>query len=196
MQNLDLDRIEQRAWRSYHQDGLMDIAFGTLLLMVFVGAAVDRFHWAAIVLLLLVGPALALAKRWVTAPRMGSVEFGEARKARKRRVVLVLALLVAGTMLLPIVLGGDAWIRAHFTFMSLALGVWIFAAFAAIAYWLQLPRMYVVGALFGGAFTLTELLDTPWPLLIAGVLVAGSGIVRLVGFLRRYPKPVTSHGAR
>jgi len=195
MQNLDLDRIEQRAWRSYHQDGLMDIAFGTLLLVVFVGAAVERFHWFAIVLLLLVGPALALAKRRVTAPRMGSVEFGEARKARKRRVVLVIALLVAGTMLVPIVLGGDEWMRAHPTFMSLALGIWIFSAFAAIAYWLQLPRMWVVGVIFGGAFTLTELLDTPLPLLIAGTLVAGSGIVRLVGFLRRYPRAVDSHGS-
>lgn len=191
MQDLDLNRIEQRAWRSYHQDGLMDIAFGTLLMLVFVGSVAERFHWAAIVLLLLVGPALALAKRWVTAPRMGSVEFGEARKARKRRVVLVIALLVAATMLVPVLVGGDDWLRAHFTFVSLALGVWVFAAFAAIAFWLQLARMYVVGGLFGGAFTLTELLDSPVPLLVAGVVVALSGVVRLVGFVRRYPKPAS-----
>lgn len=193
MQDLDLNRIERQAWRSYHQDGLMDIALGALLLVGFAASIAGRYRWIAYVVLLLVGPALALTKRLVSAPRMGSVEFGEVRKARKRRLVLVLALLVAATMLVPVVLGGSAWMGDHSAFMSVALGVWVFAAFAAIAYWLQLTRMYVVGVFFGGAFTLTELLDTPLPLLVAGGIVAASGIVRLRGFLHRYPKPVHSH---
>ena len=196
MHGINLNRIEQRAWRSYHQDGLMDIAFGAMLLVVFAGSAADQFHWVGIPLLLVVGPALALAKRLVTAPRLGSVKFGEARKARKRRVVLVIALLVAATMLVPVVLGGDDWLRAHFAFMSVALGVWVFAAFAAIAFWLQLTRMYVVGMLFGGAFTLAELLDSPLPFLVAGAAVAISGTVQLVRFLRRYPRPVSGDDTR
>jgi hypothetical protein len=195
MQNLYLERIEQRAWQSYHEDGLMDVAFGTLLLFVFTGSAADRFHWVAIVLLLLVGPALAVSKRFVTAPRMGAVEFGPARKARKRSVVLFIAALVSVTMLVPIVLGGTEWLRSHATFVSVALGCWVFAAFAAIAYWLQLTRMYAVGLLFGGAFTLAELLDTPVPFLVAGTVVALSGVVRLVAFLRRYPRPSGTNGA-
>jgi hypothetical protein len=56
--------------------------------------------------------------------------------------------------------------------------------------------MYGVGVLFGGAFTLTELLNTPLPLLAAGAIVAISGVVRLVGFLRRYPLPTTDDVAR
>lgn len=188
MNTLDLGRIERKAWRSYHQDGLMEIAFGMLLVFVFIGSMAERFHWGAIVAVLLVGPALALAKRLVTAPRLGSVQFGEARKSRKRHVVLFIAALVAATMLVPVVLGGDAWLHAHSRFVSVALGVWVFAAFAAIAYWLQLARMYAVGLLFGGAFTATELLDTPVPLLVAGSVVALSGAVRLVAFVRRYPK--------
>ena len=196
MRDIELTRIEQRAWRSYHQDGLLDLAFGVLLLFVFAGSIIERFHWVPIVLLLLVGPGLALTKRLVTAPRMGTVEFGATRKTRKRRVVLVIALLVAATMLIPLVRGGEEWLRAHGTFVSLAIGVWIFAAFAAIAFWLDLRRMYGVGALFGAAFAVTELLDTPLPLLVAGLLVALSGIVRLVAFLRRYPKPAELHGTR
>jgi hypothetical protein len=49
--------------------------------------------------------------------------------------------------------------------------------------------------LFGGAFTLTELLDTPVPFLVAGTVVALSGVVRLVAFLRRYPRPSGTNGA-
>ena len=196
MEDIDLTRIERRAWRSYHQDGLIDLALGVLLLFVFAGSIADHFHWVAIVLLLLVGPSLALAKRLLTAPRMGTVEFSAARKTRKRRVVLFIALLVAATTLIPVFGGGEAWLRSHGTFVSFALGVWIFAAFAAMAFWLDLQRMYGVGLLFGAAFTLTELLDTPLPLLFAGTLVALSGIVRLVAFLRRYPKPTGLHGTR
>lgn len=196
MRDVDLGQLERTAWRSYHKDGLMEIAFGTLLLVVFAGSAADQFRWFAYALLLLVGPALALAKRMVTAPRMGSVEFGEARKARKRRVVLAIALLVAATMLVPVAFGGDDWLHAHFAFMSVALGVWVFAAFAAIAFWLQLTRMYVVGVLYGGAFTLTELLDSPLPFLVAGTVVALYGTVQLVRFLRRHPRPVSANDTR
>ncbi len=194
MQDIELRRLERRAWRSYHQDGLMDIAFGLLLLFVFAGSVTERFHWMAIVLLLLVGPSLALAKRLVTAPRMGTVEFSAARKSRKRRVVLFIALLVAATMLIPVIVGGDEWLRAHGTLVSFGLGALVFTVFAAIAFWLDLRRMYGVGLLFGGAFTLTELLDTPLPLLVAGSIVAASGVMRLVRFVRQYPKPSDHDG--
>jgi MFS family permease len=189
MSTLDLGRIERQAWQAYHEDGLMDIAFGSLLLFVYVGSTADRLHWGAIVALLLVGPALALAKRMVTAPRLGSVEFSTARKGRKRRVVLFIAAAVAASTLIPFVLGGEEWLRSHNTAVSFGLGVLVFTVFAAIAYWLDLRRMYGVGVLFGGAFTIAELLGTPLPMLIAGSIVALSGTARLIIFLRRYPRP-------
>jgi len=195
VEDLDLGRIERRAWRSYHEDGLMDVAFGLLLVVAFAGSVADRFRWVAYVLLLLVGPALALSKRLVTAPRMGAVEFGPTRKARKRSVVLFIGALVAATMLVPVMLGGYDWLRAHPVIVPVGLGFLVLLAFSGIAYWLDLPRMYVVGLLFGGAFTLTELLDTPVLLLLAGATVALSGAVRLTRFLRRYPKPSGTDGA-
>jgi MFS family permease len=196
MSTLDLGRIERQAWQSYHEDGLMDIAFGSLLLFVYVGSTADRLHWGAIVALLLVGPALALAKRVVTAPRLGSVEFSAARKGRKRRVVLFIAAAVAASTLIPFVLGGEEWLRSHNTVVSFGLGVLVFAVFAAVAYWLDLRRMYGVGVLFGGAFTIAELLGTPLPMLIAGSIVALSGTARLIIFLRRYPRQAVGNVPR
>jgi MFS family permease len=196
MSTLDLGRIERQAWQAYHEDGLMDIAFGSLLLFVYVGSTADRLHWGAIVALLLVGPALALAKRVVTAPRLGSVEFSAARKGRKRRVVLFIAAAVAASTLIPFVLGGEEWLRSHNTVVSFGLGVLVFTVFAAVAYWLDLRRMYGVGVLFGGAFTIAELLGTPLPMLIAGSIVALSGTARLIIFLRRYPRQAVGNVPR
>jgi MFS family permease len=206
MSTLDLGRIERQAWQAYHEDGLMDIAFGSLLLFVYVGSTADRLHWGAIVALLLVwgaivalllvGPALALAKRMVTAPRLGSVEFSTARKGRKRRVVLFIAAAVAASTLIPFVLGGEEWLRSHNTVVSFGLGVLVFTVFAAVAYWLDLRRMYGVGVLFGGAFTIAELLGTPLPMLIAGSIVALSGTARLIIFLRRYPRQAVGNVPR
>ena len=113
---------------------------------------------------------------------LSSVEFGTARKGRKRRVVLFIAAAVAASALLPLVLGGEEWLRSHGTVVSIGLGTLVFTVFAAIAYWLDLRRMYGVGILFGGAFTVTEWLNTPLPMLLAGSLVALSGIARLVLF--------------
>jgi hypothetical protein len=181
-----LARIERRAWLSYHEDGLIDLAFGLLLIFAFAGSVADRYRYAAYVLLLLVGPALAFAKRKITVPRLGAVEFSPERKTRKRHVVLVIAGLVGGTAGLILALGNHEWLRAHPSVVAALFTLMVFLAFAAVAHWMDLTRMYVVGLLFGSAFGLTELADTPLPLLAAGTIVAMSGGFRLIRFLRSH----------
>lgn len=192
MTTTGLAGLERRAWLSYHEDGLIDLAFGFLLIFAFAGSVADQYRYVAYVLLLLLGPVLALAKRLVTAPRLGAVRFGQKRMARKRYAVLVVGAMVAGTAALPLLLGGDAWLRAHPTAVALYLSALVASAFAAIAYWLELTRMYAVGVLFAAAFGMTEFLDTSIPLLVAGSLVALSGAVRLRKFLRTYDTPTES----
>ena len=184
--------LERRAWLSYHEDGLLDLAVGFLLIFAFAGSVADRYRYVAYVLLLLVGPLLALAKRVVTVPRLGAVQFGRERMARKRHLVLAIAAMVAGTAGLSLVLGWDTWLRTHPAFTAVLLSALVSLAFAAIAYWLDLTRMYAVGLLFGAAFGMTELLDTSIPLLVAGSLVAANGAVRLRRFVRTYDAPAAS----
>jgi hypothetical protein len=173
---------------------LIDLAFGLLLIISFTASIADTYRYAAYVLLLLVGPLLALAKRKITAPRMGAVEFGPARKARKRHVVVVITALVVATALVAVLVGNTGWLQRHPEVLAFLFGTMIFAAFAAVAYWLELARMYAVGVLFGGAFTVTELSSTQIPLLIAGTLVAISGAVRLRRFLRSYDAATAEAG--
>jgi len=178
--------LERRAWLSYHEDGLIDLAFGFLLIVAFAGSVAGEYRYIAYVVLVLIGPLLALAKRLVTVPRLGAVQFGRKRMARKRHAVLVVGAMVAGTAALPLLLGGDAWLRAHPTAVALYLSALVALAFAAIAYWLELTRMYAVGVLFAAAFGTAEFLDTSIPMLVAGALVALSGAARLRRFLRTY----------
>jgi hypothetical protein len=164
----------------------MDLAFGVLLILSFVASVADRYRYAAYVLLLLVGPLLALAKRKITVPRLGAVQFSPERKARKRHVVVVIAGLVGVTAVVILTSGNQEWLRAHPAVVAALFAVMVFLAFAAVAYWMDLARMYVVGLLFGSAFGLTELSDTALPLLAAGTIVALSGAFRLTRFLRNY----------
>jgi hypothetical protein len=186
--------LERRAWLSYHEDGLIDLAFGLLLIVSFAASIADQYRYAAYVILLLIGPLLALAKRRITAPRLGAVQFGPERKARKRHVALLIAALVAGTAAIPFVFGGGTWLQTHPGVVAVILGMLVFTAFAAIAFWLELARMYAVGALFGTAFMLTEIWHHQVPLLVAGIAVAASGGLRLRRFLQRYDTPMIERG--
>ncbi len=188
MERVDLTQLERKAWQSYHEDGLMETAFGLILVTAFLASIADQYRYVAYVALVLIGPLLAVAKRRITAPRLGAVEFGPGRKARKLRVVVFIATLVAATALLPLLLGGGTWPSDHPTGMGIILGMLVVLAFSAIAYWLQLRRIYVVGVIFAIAFTSSILLDVSLPLLIGGGIVSLFGLWRLFHFIQTNPK--------
>jgi len=193
VRHVDLTQLERKAWQSYHEDGLMETAFGLIVVTAFLASIADQYRYVAYVALLLIGPLLALAKRWITAPRLGAVEFGPGRKARKLRVVLFIAALVAATALLPLLLGGENWPSDHPTGMGFILGMLVVLAFSAIAYWLQLARIYLIGLIFGIAFGSSILLDMSLPLLVGGGTVLFFGLWRLTHFIQTNPK--VSEGA-
>jgi hypothetical protein len=169
--------------------------FGLLVIATYVAGVANQYRFVAYAAMFALGPLLAFAKKRITVPRMGSVEFGATRKARKRHLVVFLTLLAALTLaLLAATIGGAAWIRVNHVGVSLGIGFGVFVAFAAVAFWLDLARMYWVGLLVGAAITATELLDDPLPLLVAGSVVALGGLAQLTLFLQRYPRPAGGLG--
>ena len=194
-QEMNLKELERKAWRSFHQDGLWDMLFGLILLTVYGGGTLgEPQRFAAWALLLSLGPLFTLAKKRITVPRMGFVEFGPARRSRRRKLTAVLTLAVFVTVaLLLATIGGASWISDQHVLVSFGLGFGVFLSLGAMAYWMDLDRLYVIGLVFGAAITATELLDNPTPLLVAGVLVLFSGLVLLTRFLRAYPLPVEDH---
>ncbi len=184
--------LERRAWRSTHQDGLFDLVLGLIMLANYV-AGVSGGRYSSLVLLALTLPSAAIlvvGKRLVTVPRVGLVKFGPARLARWRKSWIVLPVTILATAALVMTArNGVSWISDQHVLVSLGLGLGIFLAFGAMAFWKDFPRLYLIGAAFGGAVTATELLDTPLPLLIGGSAVLLMGLVLFIRFLHLYRLP-------
>ena len=190
--NADLKRLEKKAWTSYHGDGLVDFFLGFLLIAGFLGySAGDAGRILGPVLQLSSAGFLILSKKLITVPRMGLVEFGPQRRARKRKTALIATVVVLGTVaLLVLTLTGNVgWIRDNHTAFSILLGVGDWLVFSFFAFMQDFQRLYILGALFAAAITLTELLDSPIPILVAGVAACIAGLILLKRFLRRYPLP-------
>ncbi|NIM51865.1 MAG: hypothetical protein GTO22_21915 [Gemmatimonadales bacterium] len=190
--HLDLKSLERTAWRSYHGEGLFDILLGLILIAIGVGHALDS-TLAAVVLELLALVAFIAGKRLITVPRMGLVKFGSERRARRMRtkaVFAVVALLGLAAYLL-MARGGSAaqWLADHSTLTGWLFSIVAFGAFGAMAYWLDLPRLFWAATMYALAIALAELTGSPVVFLVTGALVLAPGLVLLARFLRQYPLP-------
>jgi hypothetical protein len=206
-QNISFKEAERKAFRSTFQDGLWDIYLGLLLLnmglgLMLGGTDVSRV-WTAVILLaftLLVMLAFWAGKKFVTAPRIGLVRFGPARRAKVKKIGVILSLSVlVGVILLVIgqVVGNDlaegvswGWIIPAGVF-----GVNAIVVFSLGAYFLDFYRAYVYGWLYALSFPasimLAEYADITFPFayfVSAGIMVLIGGVLFL-RFLRDYPIP-------
>jgi len=201
MENLSLRQLESKTWRANQRDGLFDLFFAALFLGLGMAAladwlgAPDGVPLAVGVVIQGVGVlSLWLGRRWITAPRLGRVRFGAARRQRVRTTRLVLAacvLMTAGVVTLT-ALGGLSGKTVSRLTVSAVAALLVFVPLAAIAYFQEFPRMLVYAALFAvGEFggTLLEGIDgLPAPRTIAfGVSALASaaiGATILLRFLR------------
>lgn len=201
-----LKEIERRAYRSTFDDGIYDIFLGAVLLILaaipvleFFG--ISRFYGYPLLFI----PALAswLAKRYITIPRLGSVEFGEKRKSKRRYTILIA--IAALVLLLPAGImtftggfpGGLTWMAAGLVAAPAVLVGVVF---------LDYPRMYLYGAVLVFCIFVAEFLQRsikgPFSSLIAfgaaGAAVLVYGLTLFSSFLKRYPKqaPEASHDNR
>ena len=194
---LDLKRLERTAWRSYHQDGLWDVFIGLLLLSAGISSMVGS-DWLNLVLMLSASAVMALGKHFVTVPRMGIVQFGPERRAKNRKVAALLFLAV----LLGVALYGAAvtnlevlgWQPNQGVLTTLAMSLVILVIFGGIAYWMDFPRMMLLGLAFAAAFAGSRLFNTPVMFLITGAAVLLWGTVLFAHFVRKHPVPAERGG--
>ena len=197
-ESLNLKELERKAWQSFQQDGLMEVFLGALLVLAFLAGIAGEQRFFVYIVMLLLGPMLFLAKRYVTVPRIGQVQFGPKRKANQRLLAVVAVVAVGLTLALMLVaMRGSSWLRDNHVLISFGLGGMVALVFTAMAYLKDFPRLYVVGLLIGAAFTVTELLDNPAPLLVVGSILFVVGLAILARFVRQYPVPSAgvSHGS-
>jgi hypothetical protein len=198
---IDIKGIERKAWTSFHQDGLLDIYLGLLLVIfavlgTFFENGVSRWLYYSIFLALLaVACLLFLAgKRYFTMPRLGRVRFGVDRRRRKVHLIISMSCLAAVNLVLAglIALGKKypaTWGRyvPGELALSAIVCVLVGAALAFIAYMLNFNRGYYIAAVYAAAFLVMEYFKTTLGYWIGGVGVLLSGLMLLILFLIKHP---------
>lgn len=191
---LDINDIERKAYMSYHEDGLVDIAIGMLILAWGIFLIVKPSG-----LIGLLGPlAFAiwfLGKRFITIPRTGLIR--PSQKMEKRYRNLAIFLMVLGLVVLGGILIGRVTAILPGSYSLSILGLVLALGVSLLAFLLNAARLYAYAVVVFAAFASGEAFSASITtfdafaaaVILAGVLILISGLVVLAGFLRSYPLP-------
>lgn len=204
--NVDLKKLERAVWMRCHEDGLIDIFLGILLLLMGSGhITMNRFGMsetgsiiAMVILQIVAVAALVAAKRVFTHPRIGQVKFGPKGRSRVTKWLFVLVGsavvgLVAFLLATASRSGGLGALNTDILLPAIYV-LNMVVVFGMMAWISEVPRFLLVGVLYA----------LPLPLNIAfrelagirigytsfaipGGLICLMGIIVLIRFLRRYP---------
>jgi hypothetical protein len=171
-----------------HEDGLLDLFLGAMLLILSVAALVEVESWSIVVhVTLSVGLVVifVLAKRRITVPRMGVAEFGPSRreKSKKTKVLLLFSALLGAALFVAIAIWGD------FGGINLIAGAWAFIVFCGMAYWLDLPRLLFAGLVYAVVFSHLLPVGTVTTAFVGGMVITLPALIMLIRFVRRYKLP-------
>jgi len=193
----NLKEIQRKAYTSYHQDGLIDI-FASVYITVFAAGILMDFLWdfsfgvilPGIILVLII-PLWVAAKRKITVPRIGYVNFGAKGSAKLTGILIGLTVLgIAFLFIFAMVQAGSAslvnFIVENGMIITGIAGLMVCFLFG---YAMGLRRMYVYGMLALAFFAIGYFTGVffAYIILALGITVAISGINLLVNFVRKYP---------
>ncbi|MDH4212186.1 MAG: hypothetical protein OEV79_12145 [candidate division WOR-3 bacterium] len=204
-QKIDLKKLERKVWTSFYEDGIWDIYLGLLLSSIAIGAFCtdvgisEKYsifgHVGILVFAILF---LALGKRFITLPRIGTVVFGPRGRARLTKAQILLAIsCVSGlaAFLLIVSTMGNATARQPVMGYIVPL-FWIvnmLLLFSLAAYFLNYARLYIIGFLYAVAvptdMILRQVLHIDLSVVAFGVpalIIICMGVVILTRFIRKY----------
>ncbi len=195
----NLKEIERKAYMSYHQDGLLDIFAGIYILGFALGILMEtiwEFDFGVImpaILVVTVLPIWIAAKRKITMPRIGYVNFGT-RGANKLTAVFI-GTLVAGL--------GAFFVFTFATFQNesrqwldlivqngmLIIGFGAFLVCAIFGYSMGLKRLYAYGSLAAITLVIGHFADIffGYIMFALGLIVTIAGSALLINFVKKYP---------
>jgi hypothetical protein len=193
-EEIDLKEIERKAYLSYHQDGLADLFLG--LAAVYIAAVFWFVPDIFFVFTAAIGVWMFLylgAKKGLTVPRLGYVEFSSQRQTK-------VMLIVGYVTLLNIIFFGlaiYAWLIDPSFFLLieanglLVIGVILASVFLVVGHGTGIQRFYIYGLITLIAFSAGQifLLHVALPVLVLGVVMVSVGSILLFRFIRKYPKP-------
>jgi len=203
MDTSDQKQIERRVFTSFFQGGVIESFTGIFLLQLGLPALFSRSGFGdlesallalPIALILLV--AVFLVRRFVIIPRLGRVKFLPERRRRISKLMIVPLLTLIAGAIVGYIFSENAPLRHAFVGQIPFILIPIIV-FSAAAYFLDMKRLCIYGAIVGLVFPLGKYLETvivSRSILLATILFTAFvflsiAIVFLVAFLRKYHEP-------
>jgi hypothetical protein len=203
MDTSDQKQIERRVFTSFFQAGFIEAFTGIFLLQLGLPALFSRSgfgDWESALLALPIALILLIAvfvvRRFVIVPRLGHVKFLPERRRRLSKLVLVPVLTLIAGAVVGYIFSENASLR-HAFIGQIPFALIPIIVFSAAAYFLDMKRLYVYGAIVGLVFPLGKYMETaivsrstlPATILFTAFVFLGIAIVFLVAFLRKYHEP-------
>jgi hypothetical protein len=198
-------KLESKTYLSHHQDGLLDLLIGQIMLGFGLGMASGWFGGLAILGFLPIALYVPLKNR-ITIPRLGYVEFipKPSREVLLKIVYplffctcMVVFLLIAGvpegvTPVAEVWTPSEAWPAVRMWLQgkeSLLFGLAMFIVFAVVGIATEIRRMFAYALLSLIIMVGGQLLNlrTFIPSFVLAGIAYAVGIIMLIQFIRRFP---------
>ena len=201
---LNLKNTEKKAFRTTFEDGIMDLQLGLLLLPAVLINVLkledDSKSVMRIALMVLIYGAIIagafIAKRKITAPRIGQIKPGTQRKRKVRwlRTITIMVVLLSVALVALTAFASQFAVQmiAGLPLVMWIMGASIFVFFAAMAIFLDVPRYLLYAIPYAFAYELDmvyfkDMFGFPLLTTISMILILAVGLVYFVRFLRKYP---------
>ena len=147
---VSLKSAERKAFQSTFADGLWDVFIGFFALQFAIAPLLSKSlgdFWSSAIFLPVWGVvylAIWLTRKYVVAPRIGTVSFGKMRRQKLQKFSLILLISNIVMFVLGIIVALNFRRLPGFGIASL-LGLLMLAGFSVAAYMLDYKRLYVYG---------------------------------------------------
>jgi hypothetical protein len=201
-----LKSVDRNIFKSYFEDGLIDMFLAAFVLMFALGPFLSRplgDFWASMIFLpfwCVVYLLLWVIRRRVVAPRIGSVKWGEMRKKKLRTGTIILFVINVIFLIFGVV-SFFSPIASGYA-MSIRFSVMMLILFTAAGYMLDFNFLYVYGILAALAMPVGEWLYQTagfshhgFPVVfgtLSGIMFA-RGLYKFITFVKETPLQVEEH---
>jgi hypothetical protein len=195
MQNdINLKKIEDKAYKTYQQDGLWDIALGFFFLSFGI-SILTEIAWALAICIPALAAAYANFRKSLIGRRLGYAKFGPERQAQEKtgRIIFLIAMFVSlfAGVLVSFAYSNSSPLALFIRKLELLpFGAVLTMVVIAGGSILQMRRFIVYGILIMVVFLASFFVnsDPAACFLLLGIIFLLSGVTILIRFLRRYPK--------
>ena len=199
---VSLKSAERKAFQSTFADGLWDVFIGFFALEFAIAPLLSKSlgdFWSSAVFLPVFGVVylvIWLTRKYVVAPRIGTVSFGNVRRKKLQRFSLIMLVANIVIFILGIIVALNFRKFPGFGIASL-LGLFLLVAFSTAAYILDFTRLYLYGLMLVVAAPVGEWLYANhgvshhgYPIVFgfsAGVMIL-TGLMLFIRLLRDNPR--------